>query len=276
MSNHDAARAGAGGHPYHIVSPSPWPALGALAAFLTAFGAVRWWHGGTVLLMILGLALVLVTMFVWWRDVRREAQVQHAHTEAVRHGLRIGMGLFISSEVMFFVAFFWAFFNASTLTDPSVHQWPPPTIRPMDTWGVPFLNTLILLSSGLAVNWAHHALRRGNRRDLKAGLATAFLLGALFLILQAHEYAGAAFGFRQGIFPSVFYMATGFHGFHVLVGTCFLIVNFVRASRGDFTPRQHVGFEAAAWYWHFVDVVWIFLFVWVYWWGSAAHLPASG
>ena len=255
-------------HAYHLVNPSPWPAMGALSAFVLAFGAVQWWQGSTPLIMAGGFALVLATMAAWWRDVIREANVERAHTVVVRHGLRLGMALFIASEVMFFVAFFWAFFNSGFLVNPSITQWPPASIEPMEPWGIPFLNTLILLSSGLAVNWAHHALRHNDRADLTKGLALAVGLGFLFLCLQAYEYGHAAFHFKDGVYPSVFYMATGFHGFHVFVGACFLTVNLARAVRGDFTAEQHVGFEAAAWYWHFVDVVWIFLFVWVYVWGS--------
>jgi cytochrome c oxidase subunit 3 len=256
-------------HPYHLVKPSAWPLLGAVGAFIVTVGAVHWWQGGDRYVLYGGFAVVLLTMALWWRDVVHEAQVEKVHTSEVRHGLRMGMGLFIASEVMFFVAFFWAFFHNGLLISPVVKQWPPVDIKPMETWGIPFLNTLLLLSSGLAVNWAHHALRHGNRADLKKGLALAVVLGLTFLTLQAHEYGEAAFGFKQGIYPSVFYMATGFHGFHVFVGACFLSVCLFRAIRGDFTQAQHVGFEAAAWYWHFVDVVWIFLFVWVYWWGSS-------
>lgn len=255
-------------HPYHLVNPSPWPLLGALAAFTTAFGAVQWWHGGTPAIIATGGVLILVTMAVWWRDVIREAQIDHAHTPVVRHGLRLGMGLFIASEVMFFVAFFWAYFNSGLKVNPSITQWPPAAIHGVDAWGIPFLNTLILLSSGLCVNWAHHSLRLRDRTGLWRGLALAVLLGITFLSLQAWEYGHAAFAFKDGVYPSVFFMATGFHGFHVFVGVTFLTVCLLRSLRGDFTPEEHVGFEAAAWYWHFVDVVWIFLFVWVYWWGS--------
>jgi cytochrome c oxidase subunit 3 len=240
-----------------------------LSAFILTFGAVHWWQGGTQLILFGGLGMVLLTMALWWKDVVHEAQTEKLHTLEVRHGLRMGMGLFIASEVMFFVAFFWAFFNSSFLVSPGVTQWPPAGIEPMETWGIPFLNTLILLASGLSVNWAHHSLRHGQRSGLTLGLALAVALGAVFLGLQAHEYAAAAFTFKQGVFPSVFYMATGFHGFHVFVGVSFLTVNLIRSLRGDFTTEQHVGFEAAAWYWHFVDVVWIFLFVWVYWWGGS-------
>ena len=269
MSDATGVEAAHPAHPYHLVNPSPWPALGSLGAFLLAFGAVTFFHDrADPWVMLGGLAVVLATMALWWRDVIREAQIEHAHTDAVQHGLRVGMGLFIASEVMFFVAFFWAFFNSATLTNPSVTVWPPKTIHTLHTWSIPFANTLILLSSGAAVNWAHHALRLGERRKVAIGLAMAVVLGACFLSLQAYEYGEAAFGFKEGVYPSVFYMATGFHGFHVFVGACFLAVCLVRALKGDFTPRQHIGFEAAAWYWHFVDVVWLFLFVWVYWWGN--------
>ncbi len=255
-------------HPYHLVRPSPWPAMGALSAFVLAFGAVQWWHGAGPLIVIAGFLLVLTTMFVWWRDVLKEGGAEQAHTLVVRHGLRLGMALFIASEVMFFHAFFWAYFNSAFLVNPGVSQWPPANVAAPETWSIPFLNTLILLSSGLAVNWAHHSLRAGDRRGLSQGLALAAALGATFLCLQCYEYVSSPLGFRSGVYPSIFYMATGFHGFHVFVGVSFLSVNLVRSLRGAFTPEQHVGFEAAAWYWHFVDVVWMFLFVWVYWWGA--------
>ena len=257
-------------HPYHLVKPSPWPAWGALSVFLLAFGAVDFFHQRShKLVMLIGAAILLITAFLWWRDVVREAQIARVHTAEVQHSLRTGMGLFIASEVMFFVAFFWAFFTAAGGFAPPTPSWPPPAIHPLDTWGIPFINTLILLSSGVAVNWVHHRLRQGIRSGLVFGLAVAIFLGFTFLSLQIHEYGSATFGFTQGIYPSVFYMATGFHGFHVLIGACFLTVILVRMFNGDFTPKQHVGLEAAAWYWHFVDAVWLFLFVWVYWWGNS-------
>jgi cytochrome c oxidase subunit 3 len=258
------------GHPYHLVNPSPWPLLAALGAFGITFGAVHWWQGGGKEILYGGFAFVIVMAFMWWRDVVREAQVTKDHTTEVRHGLRVGMGLFISSEVMFFVAFFWAYFHNRFMISPVPTQWPPANIQPMDAWGIPFINTCILLTSGLTVTWAHHALKHGKRAQLVLGLLVTVLLGATFLGLQVHEYGEATFAFKDGIFPSVFYMATGFHGFHVFCGTIFLIVCMFRSMKGDFTPEQHVGFEAAAWYWHFVDVVWIFLFVCVYWLSGAA------
>lgn len=267
-------------HPYHLVNPSPWPIFSAFALLLLTSGGVMFMHkvphGQWV--AIAGFVLILFNMFVWWRDVVREGLHEKAHTGAVRRGLRMGMGLFIVSEVMFFAAFFWAFFDASIHpTLPPVEgwpvlergPWPPKGIETLETWDLPFINTLILLLSGTTVTWAHYALLKESRRDLIRALWCTVLLGALFTMLQAYEYSHAAFGFKDGIYASTFYMATGFHGAHVLIGTTFLAVCLVRAYKNQFTPEGHLGFEFAAWYWHFVDVVWLFLFVWVYWWGGA-------
>ncbi|MBR9970293.1 cytochrome c oxidase subunit 3 [Magnetospirillum sulfuroxidans] len=257
-------------HPFHLLNPSPWPLVASLGAFVLALGAVHWFHDRTQnTLMLVGFAIVFATAFMWWRDVVREARRDHAHTPTVRHGLRLGMVLFIASEVMFFAAFFWAFFNGASGTNPSITQWPPAGIEPLHTWSLPFINTLILLSSGVTVNWAHHGVRAGKTRQIVLGLLASVGLGAIFLSLQMIEYGEATFKFTEGVYPSVFYMATGFHGVHVFVGICFLAVCAVRAGLGHFPPGQHVGFEAAAWYWHFVDVVWLFLFIWVYWWGNS-------
>ncbi|WP_142847315.1 cytochrome c oxidase subunit 3 [Telmatospirillum sp. J64-1] len=255
-------------HPFHLVNPSPWPFLSSIATLVLAFGLVRLMHGQGWEVLLVGGALVIACMFGWWRDVILEAVRDKAHTPVVQHGLRVGMMLFIASEAMFFVAFFWAFFNASLGVSPTVEAWPPEGIETLSPWDLPFLNTLILLSSGLTLNWAHHSLLHNNRRDMIRALALTVFLGVVFLALQMLEYGHTTFGFSDGIYPSVFYMATGFHGFHVFVGVVFLAVNLLRAMRGHFNEKHHVGFEAAAWYWHFVDVVWIFLFIWVYWWGS--------
>lgn len=259
-------------HPYHLVDPSPWPLVTAGSALAAAGGAVMYFHSdGRALsdawLLAIGLAGIVVMMFVWWRDVMRESRL--FHNPVVQIGLRYGMALFIASEVMFFVAFFWAFFhNAFEVFSPAIDVWPPEGVEVFDPWGIPFLNTLILLTSGTTLTWAHHSLLEGKRDGLIKGLALTVVLGVLFLGFQIYEYASAGFGFTDGIYSSTFYMATGFHGFHVFVGTVFLIVCLVRAGRGDFTPEQHFGLEAAAWYWHFVDVVWLFLFGAVYIWGS--------
>jgi cytochrome c oxidase subunit 3 len=256
-----------------MVDPSPWPIVGTLAAFLIATGGIWFMHDGPPWLLAAGLGLLLYTFYGWWRDVVRESRHGDHHTPVVTHGLRVGFLLFIASEVMFFFAFFWAFFHASV---PAINRiahevWPPEGIVPLHTWGLPFLNTLILLTSGATVTIAHHAVRANDRQKMVLWTGLTVVLGIIFLACQMYEYGHAAFGFKDGIYPSTFYMATGFHGFHVFVGACFLAVCFFRMLAGDFTAEKHVGFEAAAWYWHFVDVVWLFLFICIYWWGSSGY-----
>ena len=264
--------AGAKNHEYHILPPSPWPLIGAFTALTMAAGAIGWMHDATwgKWVFFLGLAGVLFTMYNWWADVIHEANTG-AHTPVVQLHHRYGMILFIASEVMFFVAWFWAFFDASLF--PSTAEvvggvWPPKDIHVLNPFELPLLNTLILLCSGTTVTWAHHALIHGDRDGLKKGLWCTILLGLLFSSIQAYEYIHAPFAFAGNIYGATFFMATGFHGLHVIIGTIFLSVCLFRAYKGDFTPKQHFGFEAAAWYWHFVDVVWLFLFISIYVWGS--------
>lgn len=258
--------------PYHLVRPSPWPLMGALSGGLLAFGAIEFMHYKTSIFLWLGLLAVLSTMALWWRDVIHEAVVEKAHSAVVKIGLRYGMALFIASEVMFFAAFFWAFYDAWLF--PKAYElnpqgvWPPPHIKTFDPFHFPFTMTLVLLLSGTTVTWAHHAILEGNNKDAAKALGITVLLGLLFTGLQAYEYSHAAFGFKEGIYPSSFFMATGFHGLHVIIGTIFLAVCWARTVKGHFTADSHFGFEAAAWYWHFVDVVWLFLFVSIYWFGS--------
>jgi cytochrome c oxidase subunit III len=258
--------------PYHLPDPSPWPIIGAIGGFLTVFGIVLAAHYGNYIVLALGALTVLTTMFFWWRDVVRESRTPGAHSPIVRLSLRYGMTLFIASEVMFFVGFFWAYFNFLIFPETQGNGqtvWPPSTIHTFDPFHLPFLNTMILLLSGTTVTWAHHALLEGNRRDLLRGLGITILLGMAFTLCQAIEYSNAPFKFNGGgVYPSTFFLATGFHGFHVIVGTIFLIVCWFRARAGQFTLERHFGFEAAAWYWHFVDVVWLFLFTCIYWYGA--------
>ncbi|MCM8558282.1 cytochrome c oxidase subunit 3 [Sphingomicrobium sediminis] len=266
--------AGTVNHDYHILPPSIWPLVGATSAMIMLAGAVFWMSDYAVGPYMFGAGLigVLFTFWSWWADVVKEANGGD-HTPVVQLHHRYGMILFIASEVMFFVAWFWAYFNAS-LFPPEVigAEWPPAGKEVLNPFGYPLLNTLILLCSGTTVTWAHHALIHGDRDGLKKGLLATIGLGVVFSAIQAFEYSVAPFAFSVenggDIYGSTFYMATGFHGFHVLVGTIFLIVCYFRARRGDFTPKQHFGFEAAAWYWHFVDVVWLFLFATIYVWGG--------
>lgn len=262
-------------HPYHLVNPSPWPALGAASLLGLTLGGAMFMHqksGGGILLLV-SFAMVLFTMFVWWRDVIKEGMIEKAHTREVSTGLRFGMALFIVSEVLFFSAFFWSFFNASTLPKLPMADdiwkiaagiWPPTGITPFDPMHLPFLNTLILLLSGTTVTWAHHAILNKDQKTAVTALWYTVILGISFTALQGYEYTHAAFGFKDGVYASNFFMATGFHGFHVLVGTIFLAICLIRAKKNQFTPEHHLGFEFAAWYWHFVDAVWLFLFIFVY------------
>ena len=227
-------------------------------------------YSGGGLVAALGLTMMVYSMFVWWRDVVREATYQGHHTLAVQLGLRYGMILFLLSEIMFFVAFFWAFFHSSLAPTVEIGAvWPPKGIQVLNPWEVPFLNTVILLSSGAAVTWAHHAILAGYRQQGVAALLVTVLLALLFTLLQGYEYLEAPFTIADGIYGSTFYLATGFHGFHVIVGTLFLTVCLFRLMSYHFTKAHHFGFEAAAWYWHMVDVVWLFLFVSIYYWGGA-------
>ena len=289
-------------HDYHLVNPSPWPLVSSIATVIMMVGAVVWMKGlvpadsgplasallsdGKQALFFAGLAGVLVSMAGWWTDVIKESR-QGDHTPVVSIGLRYGMILFIASEVMFFAAFFWIFFEMAVFNEARAHipeignwaetaaawsTWPPKGVEALDAWQLPLLNTVILLLSGTTVTWAHHALQVGDRKATKIGLAITIALGVLFTAVQAYEYQHIIHenlffneaALNSGLYGSIFFLATGFHGFHVLVGTIFLTVCLLRLLAGQMSPEKHFGFEAAAWYWHFVDVVWLFLFAFVY------------
>jgi cytochrome c oxidase subunit 3 len=270
-------------HDYHLVNPSPWPLVGSIFAFMIAVGLILTMHSKEmalgrfgVPLLGVGVAGLLYVMASWWFDVVHEAE-SGDHTRVVQISHRYGMMLFIASEVMFFVAWFWAFFDASLFSNETIQYgrvaftggvWPPKGVEVLDPLNLPLLNTLILLTSGATVTWAHHALLNNDRHGLKTGLTLTILLGLTFTSIQAWEYAHAPFAFANSIYGATFFMATGFHGAHVIIGTIFLLVCLLRANIGQFTPQQHLGFEFAAWYWHFVDVVWLFLFSCIYVWGS--------
>lgn len=256
-------------HPFHIVKPSPWPLLASLAAGALALGAVYYFHDKLLWPMLVSAFALIAVSALWFRDIIRESMEKGTHNEIVRAGFRYGMLLFIASEVAFFGAFFWAYFEAALAPKEAIgFMWPPEGIKTIDPFDLPFMMTMILLLSGCTVTWAHTALLQNNRRDVVRGLALTVALGAIFSCFQVYEYVHAAFGFKETIYASTFYMATGFHGFHVFIGTIFLAVILWRANRGDYTSTDHFGFEAAAWYWHFVDVVWLFLFIAIYWYGA--------
>jgi cytochrome c oxidase subunit 3 len=258
-------------HSYHLVDPSPWPLLASLGGFMLTSGLVLYMHkfiGGWQLL-ITGFTLILYIMYTWWRDVVREATFEDQHSITVQKGLRLGMVLFIVSEVMFFFAFFWAFFHSSIAPTYNIGGvWPPKAITTINTFTIPLTNTFLLLTSGATVTWAHHAILARAKKHTLVALIFTILLAILFTCLQGLEYINAPFNISDGVYGSCFYMATGFHGFHVFIGTVALIVSFIRIILNHFTNKHHFGFEAAIWYWHFVDVVWLFLFINVYWWSS--------
>ncbi|HND46128.1 MAG TPA: cytochrome c oxidase subunit 3 [Chitinophagales bacterium] len=258
-------------HSFHLVDPSPWPIVSAFSALMLTFGGVLYMHGysGGFFLLQFGFLMILFMMYCWWRDIIREATLEGQHTKSVQTGLKMGMILFIVSEIMFFVAFFWAFFHSSFNPSPAIGGvWPPAYIVTLDPWKIPLLNTIILLSSGASVTWAHHSIVLGSKHQAILALIVTVVLAIVFTALQGYEYATAPFSISDSVYGASFYMATGFHGFHVFIGTCFLTVCLFRLYFNHFTREHHFGFEAAAWYWHFVDVVWLFLFITIYWWGS--------
>jgi cytochrome c oxidase subunit 3 len=257
-------------HSFHLVDTSPWPIVSSFSALMITFGAVLYMHGysGGSFLLKFGFFMLIYMMFCWWRDVIREGTFEGQHTYNVQSGLKFGMLLFIVSEIMFFFAFFWAFFHSSFNPSPVIGGvWPPIFMTVLSPWKIPLLNSILLLSSGATITWAHHSIVWGSKDHAFVALFFTIALAVIFTILQGFEYITSPFTISDSVYGSSFYLATGFHGFHVFVGTCFLIVCLTRLYFNHFTKEHHFGFEAAAWYWHFVDVVWLFLFLTIYWWG---------
>nr|UYC28887.1 cytochrome c oxidase subunit 3 [Medeopteryx sp.] len=256
-------------HTFHLVEISPWPIIGALSSMTLLMGIIKWFHLYETNLFLLGSICTLLIMYQWWRDTSRESSFQGLHTFTVVKGLRWGMILFITSEVLFFISFFWSFFHGSL--SPSIDigmMWPPKSIIPFNPIQIPLLNTLILISSGITVTWAHHSLMENNYKQAIFSLTWTIILGIYFSMLQGYEYFESTFTIADSVYGSSFFMATGFHGIHVIIGTTFLTVCLFRQLKNHFSANHHFGFEAAAWYWHFVDVVWLFLYISIYWWGS--------
>ena len=256
-------------NPFHLVEYSPWPLVGSLGAFFLTVGLASWFHRYGIVCLYFGFFLIFLTMVQWWRDIVREGLYQGFHTGQVSVGLRWGIILFITSEVCFFFAFFWAYFHSRLVPTFELGScWPPVGLDFLNPFSVPLLNTAVLLASGVRVTWAHHSLIEKDRLGGLYGLVVTVFLGGYFTYLQACEYYDASFSLRDSVFGSVFFVATGFHGLHVLIGRVFLLVCLIRVVFFHFSDGHHFGFEAAAWYWHFVDVVWLFLYLCVYWWGS--------
>nr|AKK32536.1 cytochrome c oxidase subunit III [Oncylocotis sp. PJ-2015] len=256
-------------HPYHLVDFSPWPLTSSISGMTLTSGMIMWFNMKSMSLFYLGFMIMILSMIQWWRDITREGTFQGKHTLKVVEGLKLGMILFIISEIFFFLSFFWSFFHSSL--SPNIElgmNWPPNGITPFDPIQIPLLNTMILLSSGMSVTWAHHSLMNSNYYQTLFSLLITIILGIYFTILQMYEYNEANFSLADSIYGSTFFMATGFHGLHVIIGTTFLLFTFFRHLMKHFSNKHHMGFEAAAWYWHFVDMVWLYLYISIYWWGN--------
>nr|QIT06596.1 cytochrome c oxidase subunit 3 [Sminthurinus signatus] len=256
-------------HPFHLVDQSPWPLLGSISAMMLTSGMAIWFNINNMNMFYLGLLALILTAIQWWRDVIRESALQGIHTNKVLKSMKWGMILFITSEVFFFLSFFWGFFHSSLSPSMEIGMtWPPLGINTFNAMQIPLLNTIILLSSGFTVTWAHHALMENNQKVVNSSLFITVVMGIYFSSLQAMEYNEASFSIADSVYGASFFMATGFHGIHVLIGTMFLTICLGRNMKNHFSKNHHFGFEAAAWYWHFVDIVWLFLYMNLYWWGA--------
>nr|UUC05246.1 cytochrome c oxidase subunit III [Microrhagus sp. ZM-2022] len=256
-------------HPFHLVEISPWPLISALGSMSLMTSMINWFYYMNNDMLIMSILLMLLITAQWWRDIMRESTLQGLHLSSVVNGLRWGMILFITSEVMFFVSFFWSFFHSSLTPSIEIGMlWPPKSILPFEPLQIPLINTLILISSGVTITWSHHSLMENNLNQAIISLGLTIILGINFSTLQLFEYLSAPFSMNDSVYGSTFYMATGFHGLHVIIGTTFLMVTFNRLMFNHFSATHHFGFEAAAWYWHFVDVVWLFLYLTIYWWSK--------
>lgn len=256
-------------HPFHLVDKSPWPITGSVGLITIISGTIIWFNNITNTRIIIGLIIIIITILQWWRDVTRESSFQGNHTNKVINLIKIGIVIFILSEILFFLRFFWAFFHRRLVPNIEIgNNWPPIGIIPFNPINIPILNTIILLRSGVTITWAHHSLLRKKFNKINQAIIMTVILGIYFSILQLYEYIESPFTIADSIFGSTFFIATGFHGLHVIIGTTFILISIIRGIKLHFSINHHVGFEASAWYWHFVDVVWIFLFLRIYWWGG--------
>nr|QXP99391.1 cytochrome c oxidase subunit III [Eoscarta assimilis] len=256
-------------HSFHLVDNSPWPLTGSIGVMTLTSGMVMMFQKSNFNLLIMGMMIITLTMYQWWRDITRESTYQGLHTIKVTKMMKMGMMLFIISEVLFFMSFFWSFFHSSLVPTVEIGMtWPPKGISTFNPMQIPLLNTMILLSSGITITWAHHSLMEKNHLQTTQSLFFTIILGTYFSMLQAYEYYEATFTIADSIYGSTFFMATGFHGLHVIIGTTFIMITLMRHMMFHFSNIHHFGFEAAAWYWHFVDLVWLFLYISIYWWGS--------
>nr|YP_010692566.1 cytochrome c oxidase subunit III [Tricentrus fulgidus]WBV77307.1 cytochrome c oxidase subunit III [Tricentrus fulgidus] len=256
-------------HPFHLVDKSPWPIMSSMGLMSMTSGAILMFYNKEYLLITMGMMITILCMIQWWRDIVRESTYQGLHSTKVIKNMKLGMILFIISEIMFFVSFFWAFLHSSL--SPSIEigmNWPPLNIKSFNPMSIPLLNTMILLSSGVSMTWSHSALLMNNYSQSIKSMIITMLLGMYFSGLQLYEYMESSFCISDSIYGASFFMSTGFHGIHVLIGSMFILISTLRMKKLHFSNYHHVGFECAAWYWHFVDVVWLMLYIMIYWWGG--------
>uniref|UniRef100_A0AB38XYM5 Cytochrome c oxidase subunit 3 n=1 Tax=Metanigrus guttatus TaxID=3038047 RepID=A0AB38XYM5_9HEMI len=259
-------------HPFHLVTKSPWPILSSLSIMSTLSNLLKWMHkssSSSNLILLMAILSTLLISFQWWRDISRESTFQGMHTTKVVEGMKMGMILFITSEIMFFISFFWAFFHSSL--SPSIQigmLWPPKSIQTFNPTEIPMLNTIILLSSGASMTWAHNSILNKKINESSKATTLTIMLGMYFSMLQMFEYYQCTFTISDSVYGSLFFMSTGFHGIHVIIGTMMILTSLMFMKNLHFTYLNHLSFETAAWYWHFVDVVWLFLYLTIYWWGK--------
>lgn len=256
-------------HPFHLVDYSPWPLTASIGLITSIIGIINIFNNKNLYLIIIGNLIIILTIYQWWRDICRERTYQGLHTTIVVKGLKLGIILFITSELFFFISIFWAFFHRRL--SPSIELgilWPPINIITFNPFNIPLLNTIILLTSGITITWAHYRLINNNHSQSTQRIFFTIILGLYFSILQIYEYIEAPFTLADSIYGSIFFLATGFHGIHVIIGTIFILICLIRHIKFHFSKNHHFGFEAAAWYWHFVDIIWLFLYLSIYWWGE--------
>nr|ARX96684.1 cytochrome c oxidase subunit 3 [Ampulex compressa] len=254
-------------HPYHLVTMSPWPLILSISLMNLMISILELFFYKNFMLLVFNMFLMLLCMFQWWRDVIRESTFQGMHTINVVKGIYLGMILFIISEVFFFISFFWGFFHMSL--SPSIEIgliWPPKGINSFDPYDIPMLNTVILLSSGVSITWSHNMMVLNKKFSSMMGLLITLVLGLYFSLVQIYEYNELSFSISDSVYGSLFYMMTGFHGIHIIVGSLFLLVSLIRMYSMHFSFNHFFCFEGSIWYWHFVDVVWLFLYLILYWW----------
>lgn len=257
-------------HIFHIVEPSPWPIIASISALSVTYSTAIWAnYSSWNIILPIGLVIAIITIFCWTHDIFSEASTQGEHSKKAEKALKTGIILFITSEVFLFISFFWAFFQRRLA--PNVEEgvnWPPKSINPFNPIEVPILNTILLVSSGASITWSHHAIHANKIKEIFLTLLVTIILGGTFTIFQAIEYWNAEFTITDSTYGCSFFIATGFHGLHVLIGSTFLAICLIQIKKITISNNKFIRFEAAAWYWHFVDVVWLFLLISIYWWGS--------